>query len=329
MTFKDRIMTKYKIIAKVITFPKKKRQDPKEFEFKFSDRELAKDTVLTNYELKELSDEIDYIHELQDQSSERHDQDVIQNLNAYLKKIDERIERSMVNMPKDDEKDRDAAKEAIKKLKARHKGNPEILKHIGKPHNEPYIGPSTTSWGSHKQEVNFPIPTSVKDLNGVLGKDVLVGGPDPFSWTDATYKISRQLLEKNADKPLVIHTRSDLICHADYLERLNPSKHKVFIHVCSTDEEFNRQLEGGQPSALRRIRAAKALHDGGIQVAIAHDVFENKNLSPEVTHFNGLNEIKLRKEAQGVKVVKFPFKVSDSAAKIVNNAMKHVSQKVG
>ena len=58
MTFKDKIRSKYKIVAKVITFPKKKRQDPKEFDFKFSDKELAEDTVLTYYVLKDLENEV-------------------------------------------------------------------------------------------------------------------------------------------------------------------------------------------------------------------------------------------------------------------------------
>ena len=328
MTFKDKIRSKYKIVAKVITFPKKKRQDPREFDFKYSSKELAEDSPLSHNQVNELEKEIDRVDGLLDESHEQHDQDVIQNLGAYLNRIVDRLERSMAKLPPDDKKEQDLAKE-YNKIRKRYKDSPEILKHIGKLHNEPYVGPSTTKWGSHKQEVDFPIPTTVKDLSGVLGKDVLIGGPDPFSWADSKYKVSFQLLEKNHDNPLVIHTRSDLIGHSDYIELLNPSKHKVFIHVCSTDEEFNRQIESGQPSALRRISAAKHLHDKGIQVSIAHDVFEINSLSPEVVHFNGLNEIKLRKEASGVKVVKFPFKISDSAAKIINNAMKSVSRKAG
>jgi DNA repair photolyase len=89
------------------------------------------------------------------------------------------------------------------------------------------------------------MPSKVLDLNGVLGKDVLVGGPDPFSWIDAKYKVTKKLLEKNYENPLEIHTRSDLISHDDYIANLNPVKHKVFMHICSTNDDFAKFVEPG------------------------------------------------------------------------------------
>jgi hypothetical protein len=87
------------------------------------------------------------------------------------------------------------------------------------------------------------------------------------------------------------------------------------------DESFNRALEPGQPSALRRIMAAKKLYENGVPVTIAHDVFENKNLSEEVKKLNRIDELKMHKYAKGVKVKPFPVKISDKAAIIVNEAV--------
>jgi hypothetical protein len=163
----------------------------------------------------------------------------------------------------------------------------------------------------------------------VLGKDTLVGGPDPFAWLDSKYKVSKKLLEKNFDKPLEIHTRSDLIAHDDYIAALNPNKHKVYMHIISMDESFNRALEPGQPSALRRIQAAKKLYESGVSVTIAHDVFENRKLSEEVKKLNRLDELKMHKYAKGVKIKPFPVKISDKAASIVNDAINDKNLLVG
>ena len=221
----------------------------------------------------------------------------------------------------------------VDKLKERFKDNPKILKLIEKnvdpsKNKEPYKGArdkTSTKWANPSEEdidVPFPLPAHVGDLQGVLGKDVLVGGQDPFTWQDAKYKVSQKLLYKNYDKPLEIHTRSDLIAHDDYIAALNPNKHKVFMHIITTNDDINKDLEPGQPSALRRIRAAKKLHESLIPVAIAHDIFENKNLIPEVEQLRKLDDLRMRKEAKGVKVIPMKVKITDKSAEIVNDAVK-------
>lgn len=216
----------------------------------------------------------------------------------------------------------------INEMKKRFKDKPEILKHLKKAadpkkHTEPYTGgPASTKWGDYEgSDAPFALPSNVGDLQGVLGKDALIGGQDPFAWLDAKYKVSLNLLIKNVDNPLDIHTRSDLIAHDDYIAALNPNKHKVHMHIISTNEDFNRRLEPNQPSALRRILAAKKLRESGVPITIVHDVFENKNLHPSVEKLNKLDQLKMQRLASGVKVKAVPVKISDKAAKIVNDLL--------
>jgi hypothetical protein len=220
----------------------------------------------------------------------------------------------------------------VEKLRERFKDNPKVLERLEKAidpskNAEPYIGHPKmgTKWGDDydkETDIDFPLPANVGDLQGVLGKDVLMGGSDPFVWADTKYKVTKKLLQKNWDNPLEIHTRSNLIAHDDYIKVLNPNKHKVFIHIVSTDDAINKELEPHQPSARRRLGAAKKLQESLIPVTIAHDIFENKNLIPDVEKLQKLDDLKMRKEGKGLKVKQMPVKISDKAAEIINDTVK-------
>lgn len=252
-----------------------------------------------------------------------------------LKALHRVLAGDVLQFPKDKNKDKDSWTDVeIEKLKERFKDNPKILKEIEKnidpsknvePYSRSKTGLTYTKWATPHEDASdtpFPLPANVGDLQGVLGKDVLVGGQDPFTWADSKYKVTKKLLQKHFDKPLEIHTRSDLIAHDDYIAAINPNKHKVYMHIISTNDDIKRELEPQQPSARRRLGAARKLKENYIQVYIAHDIFENENLIPEVQKFFKLDELALRKYAKNIKVVPMKVKISDEAAEIVNEAVK-------
>lgn len=181
----------------------------------------------------------------------------------------------------------------------------------------------------------MPFPTKTGDLKGVLGKGVPnANGPDPFMWMDDKYKSTKRALDANYDKPLEIHTRSDLIAKPDYMERINPEKHKINIHVAGDNDRVNRILEPGVPSFKRRMAAVKALAEKGFDVTIVHDdMMGNFKGEPE---FGGatfkdtlkgmfdINPMALRKE-HGLKNVKF----SKNKIKLDKEQLKKIEEATG
>jgi hypothetical protein len=148
-------------------------------------------------------------------------------------------------------------------------------------HDEPYYGgdPMTHFHGEKEKQlqkvVPFPLPVVVKDLKGILGKGVpQATGADPFMWMDSKYGATKAALKSHHDKPLEIHTRSDLVSHDDYVALLNPNKHKVFIHLFTESPEISRALEPGIPSPLRRLKAAERLKENNIPVTIVLDALD-------------------------------------------------------
>jgi hypothetical protein len=142
-------------------------------------------------------------------------------------------------------------------------------------------------------------PQLVGDLKGTLGKEVPKGGTDPFAWMDTKYGATKKALEQNYDKPLTINTRSDLIAHDDYIALLNPSKHKINIHVLSPENDrITRILEPGAPSTKRRLAAAKKLQDMGFDVTIVQDILKHpklsENMRKDVSSFADLGEFHQR-----------------------------------
>jgi hypothetical protein len=194
---------------------------------------------------------------------------------------------------------------------------------------EPYLGSShSLQWRVSEQspvekKLPHPIPQNVKDLRGTLGKDVPLGGSDPFVWMDSKYSITKNLLKKNKDKPLTINTRSDLIAHDDYIAELNPQKHKIRIHVLTTDFELGRYLEPGAPSFSRRLKAAKRLVEHGFSVTMVVDVLEHTHLPPELKK-------KLTTMLQVKSAVGDPkIKVAENKVKLTEGALSKILHAAG
>lgn len=105
----------------------------------------------------------------------------------------------------------------------------------------------------------------------ILGDDVASGnGSDPLMWMDHKYQITQQTLNKYFGKPLQINTRSDLIGHDDYMERVSATNTEINIYIYSDNNRVSRIVEPGAPSNKRRLKAAKKLLDNGYKVNIVH-----------------------------------------------------------
>ena len=198
-------------------------------------------------------------------------------------------------------------------------------------HNEPYIGDfHNAQWRTadrHELEdkIPHPVPQQVKDLKGTLGKDVPLGGSDPFMWMDLKYSITKNLLKSHYNKPLTINTRSDLIAHDDYMEAINPSKHKIRIHVLTAETgswstNIGRFLEPGAPNFQRRLMAAKKLYDAGYDVTMVVDVLEHSHLPEDLKKKLGsLHQVK--QHAGKIKVAENKVKLTEAALKKILKAI--------
>ena len=224
----------------------------------------------------------------------------------------------------------------LKKLVKRFNNEPDIMKILHQVstegHHNPYYGKDShgIAWrdASKEGKTPFPIPSKVKDLDGVLGRDVPMGHGEPLMWMDTKYKISRKLIWDNNQKPLQINTRSDLIAHDEYIAVLNPSKHVVNIHIASLNDDFNKLAERGAPSARRRIQAAAKLAENGIQVQIVHDRFENPKLSSTMKWVNEVTRSGIAR-IDNIKQIKSFLKenivkISDEQAEALNEMAEHV-----
>jgi len=125
-------------------------------------------------------------------------------------------------------------------------------------------------WQKPNAEYVQPIPVPPEYLDKVgnhVGKNIMYGGNDPFQWLDTKYGASKAWLEKTTGQPRIIETQSDLIAHADYMDKLT-DQDKVIFHILGDDNRISRVLMPGVPSQARVIQAAKKLADKGINVTI-------------------------------------------------------------
>ena len=188
-------------------------------------------------------------------------------------------------------------------LSARFSQDPEAMNRIeelwSKDHDEPYndgvLG--QTSWRQGKdakvpqgwKEMPIASKATPQSIGGILGKKVISGeGPDPLHWIDAKYRHTLNLLEQHKDLPLHIHTRSDLIANDDYIDKLNPKKHQVNIHVAFPENKWDHSsdenvMEPGQPSTKRRLAAYEKLKAAGIPVKIIVDRLKSEYEHPLLT----------------------------------------------
>lgn len=157
--------------------------------------------------------------------------------------------------------------------------------------NEPYIGRSIHNQVYYKNRPErvghanqLPLNNYIPD--GQLGRDVLNGGADPFAWLDSKYGVGKRALEMHKGKDLNITTRSDLIAHDDYIELLDPKRHKVGIVIPNANDRISRVIAPGDPSQKRKINAAKKLKDQGIDVTIylegIPNISGNLSIDPEI-----------------------------------------------
>ena len=88
---------------------------------------------------------------------------------------------------------------------------------------------------------------------------------DSFMVIDKKYKVTQELLKilSYYNYPYIIFTRSDLIAHEEYLQLLRPDLCSVQMSIASTNDEMNRQIEPGAPSAKRRLKALQKLSRNG------------------------------------------------------------------
>lgn len=93
---------------------------------------------------------------------------------------------------------------------------------------------------------------------------------DSFMWNDAKFKVTKELLKILSfyEYPYIVFTRSDLIARDDYAELINPKLAAVQQSICSINEDLNKKLEPGAPSAKRRLEALQKLAKQGIWTTV-------------------------------------------------------------
>ncbi|MBX2994063.1 MAG: hypothetical protein KF681_04560 [Bdellovibrionaceae bacterium] len=89
---------------------------------------------------------------------------------------------------------------------------------------------------------------------------------DSFMFSDKKYKITQEVLRllNYYQYPYIIFTRSDLIAHDEYLMLLDRKLTSVHMSISSINDELNRKIEPGAPSAKRRLAATQKLVEAGV-----------------------------------------------------------------
>lgn len=98
---------------------------------------------------------------------------------------------------------------------------------------------------------------------------------DSFMHMDKKYKVTQELL-KILDfykYPYIIFTRSDLVADNDYISLLNPDLCSIQMSIASTNDELNKLIEPGTPSAKRRLKALEKLVKNGFWTTVRMNPF--------------------------------------------------------
>jgi DNA repair photolyase len=130
----------------------------------------------------------------------------------------------------------------------------------------------------------FPAPVNINDIRKIFNQVFESDSPskwreilqrriplrigsmsDSFMWMDDKYKVTKELLKilKFYKYPYVVFTRSDLIARDDYLELIDPTLASIQFSISSTNDELNKKIEPGAPSAARRLKALKHISTSG------------------------------------------------------------------
>jgi DNA repair photolyase len=115
------------------------------------------------------------------------------------------------------------------------------------------------------------------DLRSDIHKAVAMGIPmrlgirfEDFLKPEKKKGISLQLLQylAEADYPVMINTKSDLIGHEEYVEalRTNGAGGAVHMTLITSDDALLKKLEPGAPRYVKRLEAMKNLADAGVRV---------------------------------------------------------------
>lgn len=109
--------------------------------------------------------------------------------------------------------------------------------------------------------------------------------------------VSLELLKylRDAQYPLMINTKSDLVGAAPYVRALSENEAKTAVHITmiSCDEDFLRVIEPGAPTFQKRITAAKHLSEAGVRVVARIEpymVFLNDSKDMVMEYFGHMRE---------------------------------------
>lgn len=93
---------------------------------------------------------------------------------------------------------------------------------------------------------------------------------DSFMIIEKKYKVTQELMKilKFYNYPYVIFTRSDLIANDEYIALLDKSLASVQMSISSINENLNKLIEPGAPSAKRRLKALQKLSEEGFWTTV-------------------------------------------------------------
>ena len=98
---------------------------------------------------------------------------------------------------------------------------------------------------------------------------------DSFMFMDKKYKVTQEFLRilDYYKYPYIIFTRSDLVADDKYIELLNSNLCSVQLSISSTNDEMNKLIEPGAPSARRRLKAIEKLTKSGFWTTVRLNPF--------------------------------------------------------
>ena len=226
------------------------------------------------------------------------------------------------------------------RILARFGDNPpkNLVKALQAKHDDAYIGINDVGSSIYKKvpegmdkfkdiRMNVPSSATVETLpkimnKRVLGKDVPNAFNDPFNWLDKKYGKSASLLDESVEKntPMTINTRSDLIGHDDYINKLDSKLHNVNLYFGPSNPDINRIMNPGIPSSKRLEEALKRLRDAGIRTEVHMDTFpsiKNEEFQKEMK----AGFMKMQKDHPGIVIRQNPIKIDAEMEKKFINAL--------
>lgn len=98
---------------------------------------------------------------------------------------------------------------------------------------------------------------------------------DSFMFMDKKYKVTQEFLKiLNYYKyPYIVFTRSDLVADNRYIDLLNTNLCSIQLSIPSTNDELNKLIEPGAPSAKRRLLAIEKLTKNGFWTTVRLNPF--------------------------------------------------------